>query len=228
MLNVSPFFQLAIDAMDGPRSPEVKLAPLVVLAAQQDFLNHLSYAANHYLTVPLTAPFLQKSSIGTPYQKWAKFTNEDFNLLDYSFWLLLQSTSRLWHEVHMRYPLDRAVLAADHDAYQKIKQTSNRFTNLVCARKFNDCRVGLTILENESIEVDSLSWDSGYPVATKSSLSVKNRNGLVDVRYQLMSELGALTELHEQFATCCKRFCATNDIYAKHDLIHESYWTPFL
>ena len=47
-----------------------------------DVVNAVEYALNHYFPLTLAESFLQNSSIGTPYHKWAKFTNEDFRRVD--------------------------------------------------------------------------------------------------------------------------------------------------
>jgi hypothetical protein len=65
---------------------------------QLDAVNHYRHALDHYFTLTLNEPFLQNSSIGTPYQKWAYFTNEDFGMLSFAIHNLLRYTSRLVHE----------------------------------------------------------------------------------------------------------------------------------
>lgn len=63
-----------------------------------DVIDHYRYALTHYLTLTLNEPYLQISSLGTPYQKWAFFVNKDFELLALSVHNLLRYTSRLVHE----------------------------------------------------------------------------------------------------------------------------------
>ncbi|HEY2585192.1 MAG TPA: hypothetical protein VGI81_05455 [Tepidisphaeraceae bacterium] len=43
-----------------------------------DLMNAAEYALSHYFPISLDEPYLQNSSLGTPYQKWAYFTNKDF------------------------------------------------------------------------------------------------------------------------------------------------------
>ena len=47
-----------------------------------DVVNAAEHALTHYFPLTLAESFLQNSSLGTPYQKWAKFTNDDFRKLD--------------------------------------------------------------------------------------------------------------------------------------------------
>jgi hypothetical protein len=55
---------------------------LVIHTLSEDVINAADHALTHYLPLTLAEPYLQNSGIGTPYQKWAKFTNEDFAKLD--------------------------------------------------------------------------------------------------------------------------------------------------
>lgn len=70
MLNLAFMFDDAIHAMTR-YAEDLAVAPLpaAVYMMQVDVLNHYDYALKHYLTVALDAPFLQDSSLGTPYQK---------------------------------------------------------------------------------------------------------------------------------------------------------------
>jgi|GEM_PF-3412329 len=44
----------------------------------EDVANAVDYATTHYFPLSLDEPFLQSSGFGSPYRKWAKFTNDDF------------------------------------------------------------------------------------------------------------------------------------------------------
>ncbi|XXX72942.1 hypothetical protein WMF30_35370 [Sorangium sp. So ce134] len=55
---------------------------LVVYHLLGDLVNAAEHALSHYFPLTLAEPFLQNSSLGSPYQKWAIFTNEDFSMLD--------------------------------------------------------------------------------------------------------------------------------------------------
>ncbi len=47
-----------------------------------DIINAVEHALVHYFPLTLEESFLQNSHIGSRYQKWAKFTNEDFQKCD--------------------------------------------------------------------------------------------------------------------------------------------------
>src|SRR5262245_39929592 len=99
MLNLAFIFD---DANRGLTLYAERLAvvplPATVYLMQRDVINHYDYALDHYLTLTLQESFLQNSSIGSPYQKWAYFTNADFGLLSFAIHNLLRYTSRLVHE----------------------------------------------------------------------------------------------------------------------------------
>jgi hypothetical protein len=68
-----------------------------------DVVNAGGHALTHYFPQTLTEPFLQNSSIGTPYQKWAKFTNDDFQKVDHCLRRLVPTAWQSWAE-----PIDRS------------------------------------------------------------------------------------------------------------------------
>lgn len=78
MLNIEPVFSDArISILDAGDHLEAASLAATVYLMQRDVINQYRYALDHHLTVELTAPFLQNSSLGTPFQKWAKFTNDE-------------------------------------------------------------------------------------------------------------------------------------------------------
>jgi hypothetical protein len=55
---------------------------IVILHLLGDVANAAELALTHYLPLTLTEPYLQNSSLGPPYHKWALFTNDDFQIVD--------------------------------------------------------------------------------------------------------------------------------------------------
>lgn len=82
MLNLKEPFNDAVSTFQEA-GESLCISPLasVVCMMQRDVINHYRHALTHYLTKDLSAPFLQNSHLGTPYQKWARFTNDDFGRL---------------------------------------------------------------------------------------------------------------------------------------------------
>ncbi len=73
-------------------------APLVVYWHMGDAIHRAAHALQHYFCIDLREDYLQNSSIGTPYQKWAYFTNMDFEAFD-------QSIRRLSYSIDQFYLL---------------------------------------------------------------------------------------------------------------------------
>src|SRR5690349_10447726 len=99
MLNLSHIFEDANAAIAGyaDRLAVVPL-PAAVYMMQVDVLNQYRHALGHYFTLTLDESFLQNSSLGTPYEKWAFFVNRDCEMLSFAIHNLLRYTSRLVHE----------------------------------------------------------------------------------------------------------------------------------
>jgi hypothetical protein len=99
MLNLAYIFEDAIAALREYRSLlTVPPLPTAVFLMQRDVINHYRYALTHYFCLPLDAPCLQDSSLGSPYEKWARFTSEDFELVSLAVHNLLRYSCRLINE----------------------------------------------------------------------------------------------------------------------------------
>ena len=100
MLNLSFMFDDAIELLTETVD-RVTIIPLpaTVYMMQIDVLNYYQYALEHYLTQPLNAPFLQNSWLGSPYEKWAYITNEDWKMLSIAVHNLLRYTGRFIHDL---------------------------------------------------------------------------------------------------------------------------------
>ncbi|VDO14704.1 unnamed protein product [Brugia timori] len=153
MLNIEPVFNDALTSiLDGGEHLEAAPLAATVYLMQRDVINQYRYALEHYLTVDLTASFLQNSSLGTPLQKWAKFTNDDFRLLSFHLQNLVRYTARLLCET----------LSAKHDAereFEKSKATSSKYISLLVKLTRLETSIGLRVEERNSLKVSSLESD---------------------------------------------------------------------
>lgn len=107
LLSLSSIFTAALAVLDDGVPLRVPPLPAAVFMMQRDVINHYRHALTHYLCIPLDSHFLQGSSLGSPYVKWAKFTNEDFESLSFTINSLLRYTGRLVHERSPLNPLNR-------------------------------------------------------------------------------------------------------------------------
>ena len=225
MLNIAKIFEMAIESLEC-RDPvlSVPLAPLVVLASQQDVINHLDHALKHYFPISLDASYLQHSSIGSPYKKWAKFTNEDFAEFDYAFWLLMQNTSRLWHERFNRllYGIKGSRSYQDLDS---IKDGSGIFTGLICERKYKGAYIGIAVKRGCVVDKWYIRWLKYGPSISCQRYDITHREILRSIAEPMMEELSALRRLHASYKELCRDYIATVDILEDHTHIYEGYWT---
>jgi hypothetical protein len=151
MLNLAFIFD---DANRGLTGHATRLAvfplPATVYLMQRDVINHYNYALDHYFTLTLQESFLQGSSIGPPYEKWAYFTNEDFGLLSFAIHNLLRYTSRLIHETECATLVDEA-------RYSEMKSRSNTYTHLLCEIKYRRKAIGITVEDNNRLGITA-AW----------------------------------------------------------------------
>jgi hypothetical protein len=82
------------------RAPHRDSLAVVIYHLLGDVVNAAELALTHYFPLTLTESFLQNSSIGTPYQKWAKFTNEDFQKVDQCLQRLVPAGWNCYWEDH--------------------------------------------------------------------------------------------------------------------------------
>jgi hypothetical protein len=124
--------------------------PATVFMMQMDVINHYRHALNHYFTLTLSEEYLQNSSLGTPYQKWAYFTNEDFGELSFAIHNLLRYTSRLVHESELLALLDQR-------RWEERARISNTFTELICDLKYRNKAIGLVVQEGNHVSISSIA-----------------------------------------------------------------------
>lgn len=164
MFNLAFVFDDAVRALAG-HADRLAVAPLpaAVYLMQVDVINHYRYALDHYLTVPLDAPCLQLSSLGTPYQKWAYFTNQDFGLLSFAVHNLLRYTSRLIHE-------SECIGLRDSGRYLEMKQTSNTYTEPLCEIRYRGKAIGVAVLPDHRLSMTPVRTErSPEPVSCRST-----------------------------------------------------------
>ncbi len=147
MLNLSFVFDGAIDALAG-NSEHLVINPLpaAVYMMQMDVINHYNHALDHYFTLTLSESFLQNSSLGTPYQKWAFFTNKNFSMLSFAIHNLLRSTSRLIHETD-------CIALRKGEKFSEMKKESHRYTGPICDINYRDRSIGIAVHEDNHLSV---------------------------------------------------------------------------
>ncbi len=147
MLNITFIFDDAIHALRKYGSDlAVVPLPAAVYMMQVDAINHYRYALEHYFPLTLNESFLQNSSLGTPYQKWAYFTNEDFGMLSFAVHNLMRYTSRLVHETEF-------VALRDQEPVDEMKRRSNSYTSPICEIRYRKKSIGVTVHSDHRLSI---------------------------------------------------------------------------
>ena len=146
MLNLESIFKDAIVALDKySEYLAVPPLPATVFMMQRDVINHYRYALTHYFDLSLDESYLQNSSLGSPYDKWAKFTNEDFAMLSFAIHNLIRYTSRLIHE-------SECIGLRKTEQYSEKARRSNSYTYPICDISFYKKSIGIRV-EEENVLV---------------------------------------------------------------------------
>lgn len=212
VLNLNPIFVDAINSLEQHaefvRTPPL---PAAIFMFQRDVANHYQYALTHYLCLSLEAPFLQNSSLGSPYQKWAKFTNDDFQLLAFSVHGLLRYTSRLVHETTCR--------ALEHATrFDEMKSISNLYTSPIL--QIRNRSIGVEVHADHTLSVTAFG-----PELVTTQWDISNRSAIDEIRERCDAELASLSQLTRRFRSVCERFYSQRPVVDDFDAMNESWWT---
>ena len=213
MLNISPIFQYAIDACEefGDHL-NVPPLPTSVYMFQRDVVNHYRHAATHYFPISLDEPYLQNSSIVSPYEKWAKFTNEDFDLLNFACLNLMRYTSRLIYATAYAglLALDRA---------RETKERCDLLTSAICDLKYNNMKIGIQINANNTTEIFSFGDQ-----IQRESFDIGDRTLLVTLRDNCIREADELDKLNERFGRLSGKLQTGQSPCTPYEPLNESFW----
>ena len=208
MLNLSPIFRFATDSMhEFGEHLNVPPLPTTVFLMQRDVINHYRYAATHYFPISLSEPYLQNSSIGTPYEKWRKFTNDDFELLGFACLNLMRYTSRLIFSTTYNGLIDSG-------RARETKERCDLLTSPICDHKFENKRIGIQVNEDETMTI--FRFDD---VIQMEITSIADRTVLSTIQEQCLHEVAELEGLNQNFAETCK-----NQSCVSYDALNESFW----
>src|ERR1043166_2152290 len=227
MLNLDFVFDDAIDALTQ-YSDDVAVVPLpaAVYMMQVDVINHYHHALEHYLTVALDEPFLQDSSLGPPYQKWAFFTNEDFGELSFTIHNLLRYTSRLIHETEC--------LPTKASYERAIKSSS--YTSPICEIRRNRS-IGVVVHDDHRLSIFAMRTRASPRGVTARSkrgepreaiqtetIDIADRSCLVTLRARGRVELAELKRRNRGFAEVCDAFYQSRRVVQPFSNLNQSYW----
>lgn len=161
-----------------------------------DFIKALEHANNHYLALTLNESYLQNSHLGTPYQKWAIITSDDFGKVD----KILRYLGTIGWEIY-----SSLLIAGD-----KENNSKEAFAWFAALKNFRFCVINTDepYLEYSTINfddwVDPDGWIlpikafNGPPVFNKHTIYIEDRAILMDIKQNGIVQIdrmrGALTE----------------------------------
>ena len=213
MLNLAPIFDDASEALDEFGSfLEIPPLPTAIFLMQRDVVNHYRHALTHYLDLTLKESFLQNSSLGTPYEKWAKFANDDFAMLSFAVHNLLRYSSRLIHTTRCR-----GLISAGR--FPEMKTRSNEYTTPLCEIKYAGKNIGVRILPDYSLAVTPFA----KVVLHERFFEIRDRNIIGELKVQGLLEVDVLAERNTRFGKLCTAFHANVPALSSFDSLHESW-----
>ena len=196
MLNLALIFEHAVEAFEEfGEALEVPPLPVAVYLMQRDVINHYRHALTHYFPISLSAHYLQNSSIGTPFEKWRKFTNDDFGMLAFAIHNLIRYSGRLVHET-----LEVGLRKQDRLRERgNRKQRSDSFTAALCDIALRQRQIGIQINLDNSLEITPFNYDG----LANNRLEIGNRELLVELCAAGNSEISSLISMNEAFGKLC-------------------------
>ena len=185
-----------------------------------DVVNAAEYTLIHYFPLSLAEPFLQNSSIGTPYQKWAKFTNEDFQKVDHCLRRLIPAA---WDCYVNAEELSASTKDAWHWFYSLLTE-------------YNCCTVdvGTPTLTISTLHLDGWvdaiggrfrnvinrpDWDRNEPsppILSKSTWDIADRETIANLQRLGTMRLEEMRHLNDRFARWISTHCTMEEITAPH------------
>jgi hypothetical protein len=235
MLNLAFIFDDAIHGLTQyAKDLEVVPLPAAVYMMQVDVINHYDHALEHYLTTALDEPYLQGSSLGTPYQKWAYFTNEDFGILSFTIHNLLRYTSRLIHETEglvLHGKLSSAhterSLQSREKFVEQAKSRSNSYTDPICELRHRNKSIGVMVHDDHRLSIAAVrTRRAKRPMETiqTETIDIRDRSRLVTLRNRGRVEIAELRSRNRVFAEVCDAFYQSRRVAQPFANLNASYW----
>lgn len=211
VLNLLPLFSDACAALERNPALTVPSLPAAVSMMQRDVTNHYRHALTHYFDLSLEEHFLQHSSFGSPYAKWAKFTNEDFEALTFSAHNLIRYTGRLLLMTELKQ-------LASNRQLGEMKDRSNAYTNPLLEIRYQQKRIGLMVQSDHIVSLTPFG-----PSLQSRQLEIRNRAILTELKTSGLLELDSLLTEASQFEKLCREFYGTDKVAGDFASTHPSW-----
>jgi hypothetical protein len=184
----------------------------------------------HYLPLTLAEPFLQNSSLGPPYHKWALFTNDDFKIVDQCVQRLVPAAWKLYRDAAWERLFNED---ADRGGFRPItmKHTWKWFD--VVNIEYVCCRINAAdpVLTVSAVNIESLlkkgalghldrptsdRKEEPRPVVTKSTWSISDRATVRELQAVGLTRLNEMRGTMLQFASWLTANCTLEQLVAPH------------
>ena len=229
----SLFNYVADLVMRGPRRDSLAV---VIYHLLGDVVNAGEHALVHYLPLTLEEDFLQNSSIGTPYQKWARFTNEDFENFDRSLFYLVPAVWQWYH----RKTFDLVDLMANDLTATRTEIGSPKdawcWFDRVCDC-YGSCKINSSRPELTVWAINIRGWvdpDTGFfvhrispvhrppgaevpPVVTPTTWDIQDRERISELAERGHSRLVEMRSSQQRLADWLRATYTVEDILARHE-----------
>ena len=235
-------FEYLIRVVTGQRQ-QYSLA-VVIYYLLGDLVNAAEHALTHYLPLTLTESFLQNSSIGTPYQKWARFTNEDFQKVDLCLQRLIPACWQ-WYEQNIDRSSGADFVPTDQSSFGKLASIKDAWhwfhavnTQYACCVVSPD-RPALTLsainirgwvdpVEGRFLDVLSRftrNWaQQPPPIVTKSVREIADRSVITELQGIGLARLKELRQTNGQLAGWLRANYTMEEVTAPHQGTLSDCW----
>lgn len=167
----------------------------------------------HYLPLTLDEDFLKNSHIGTPYQKWAKFTNDDFERVTQNVTALIPAVRALYSEISDAQGADEGSYKRACGWFGEVKREysscliNSAEPSLVCSAiifdNFLDTTTGLFV-RPERLPLD-------LPIVAKSVIDISERSVIANLQSVGIPRLEEIRESVELLAVWLKKNYTISD-----------------
>lgn len=202
---------------------------VVVYHALGDLANAAEHALTHYFPLTLTEPYLQNSSFGPPYTKWAFFTNKDFRTLDACAREVALAGWRTYDEAVPSCPDNWTRRDARHWFHSVFRS----YASCVVNEAEPSLKLGAVTFEGW-VEPGANAFSSVIsarpgekpipPTLVFTARDISDRTAIAELREFGLANIRELRRQNERFAQWLRGNCTIEDLTAPHEGTLSNEW----
>ena len=202
---------------------------LVVYHLLGDMANAAELALSHYFPLTLTEPYLQNSSLGSPYQKWATFTNEDFGTLDECARRVVRAAWKAYEEAVSSVDGDWSA----KDAWHWFHSVYTEYASCVVS-KAEPLLTRSTVSLVGWVEPGTYAFSnvvnrpdppaSTPPIVAFTTRDISDRAAIAEMHEFGYANLRELRRLNHELALWLRSNCTMDELTAPHDGTLSDAW----